>query len=491
MAEIITVADAIGVRVRAGMGHNSVVFTNGVFDVLHLGHLRTLRFARKLGDILIVAVNTDESVRALKGPFRPINSLASRLEMLQALGLIDYLVPFGSAEDPSVESLIEALQPDVLVKGGDYSPDGVVGAAIVTKHGGRTVIAPKVPDVSTTATVEKMGHAVDGMDGDGLRKATRQMAAESPTERLKPGSVIYGGRPVIAPKMPDTDCDTLELAIDAPTGFWDPSIETNHPSSAFNFSPWVFVDLDGVLVDFVGSMARALGREWNPDECRGEYDPGKMFGCRTDLFSVFGADFWETASWMRDGAAIWGTVLNAVDPDRILLCSSPTHETASPMGKLRWIERHVDLHWMRRYIFTPVKAALASPSAILIDDSDKQVNAFRKAGGTAILVPRPWNSMWKEVPHIPDVAAWVGQKLRGAIEKIAERDDPSPDPARNTGLKHREQLSKVRAKMSDLTVHPYIREHMGIQAMLQWAGFAIEDTLKDDYGWVERKERTL
>ncbi len=349
----------------------TVVFTNGVFDVLHVGHIRTLKLARKQGHVLIVGVNTDESVRALKGPYRPINPLAARLEMLEALGFIDYLVPFGTAEDPSVAPLIAGVQPDVLVKGGDYAPDGVVGAALVERRGGRTVIAPKAEGVSTTEVIDRIQKSSTAEDAEGAE---------------------------------------------------------NHPSCLIRhqLQPWVFVDLDGVLVDFFGSMARALGRDWDPDQCRGEYDPGKIFGCRTDLFSVFGPDFWETADWMPDGRDILAAVLEVVPRERVFICSSPTHETASPMGKLRWIERNMP-GWARHYILTPFKQALVSPGAIILDDHDEQISACVKEivkrrvdDSHPILVPRPWNSLWRKAQGL-DVAIWIGDELQAIVADLKER----------------------------------------------------------------------
>ena len=130
-----------------------VVFTNGCFDILHVGHKRYLEEARKLGDILIVGVNSDESVRRLKGPERPINSENDRVEMLTALDCVDYVIVF---EDDTPYDLINRIKPDVLVKGGDYKPDEVVGKDIVESNGGEVVIIPLVEGKSTTAVIEKI-----------------------------------------------------------------------------------------------------------------------------------------------------------------------------------------------------------------------------------------------------------------------------------------------------------------------------------------------
>jgi D-beta-D-heptose 7-phosphate kinase/D-beta-D-heptose 1-phosphate adenosyltransferase len=128
------------------------VFTNGVFDVVHAGHVMYLEQARALGTTLIVGVNSDESVRRLKGPSRPVNPLSDRLLVLSALRFVDHVVPF--AADTPLE-LITALLPHVLVKGGDYTRETVVGADVVEQHGGRVVIIPLLPGRSTTNILQK------------------------------------------------------------------------------------------------------------------------------------------------------------------------------------------------------------------------------------------------------------------------------------------------------------------------------------------------
>lgn len=132
----------------------TVVFTNGVFDLLHAGHVHVLESARALGDHLVVGVNTDASVRRLaKGSERPIVPAADRARVLAALACVDCVVHF---DEDTPASLIAALQPDVLVKGGDYRPDTVVGADVVRARGGRVVIIPLLPDRSTTRLVERL-----------------------------------------------------------------------------------------------------------------------------------------------------------------------------------------------------------------------------------------------------------------------------------------------------------------------------------------------
>jgi D-beta-D-heptose 7-phosphate kinase/D-beta-D-heptose 1-phosphate adenosyltransferase len=130
-----------------------VVFTNGCFDVLHAGHVAYLREARSHGDVLVVGVNDDASVRRLKGTDRPINPVADRLTVLAALEMVDAVVPF--AEDTPLE-LVQALTPDVLVKGQDWADKGVVGREWVERHGGKVVLAQMLPGRSTSAIVERM-----------------------------------------------------------------------------------------------------------------------------------------------------------------------------------------------------------------------------------------------------------------------------------------------------------------------------------------------
>jgi rfaE bifunctional protein nucleotidyltransferase chain/domain len=130
-----------------------VVFTNGVFDLLHPGHVDILSAARALGDALVVGVNTDDSVRRLKGPSRPVRNENDRAHVLAALEAVDAVVLFD--EDTPL-ALIRALWPDVLVKGGDYTVDTVVGAQDVMQRGGDVVIIPLTPGHSTTGTVERM-----------------------------------------------------------------------------------------------------------------------------------------------------------------------------------------------------------------------------------------------------------------------------------------------------------------------------------------------
>lgn len=130
----------------------TVVFTNGCFDLLHLGHARYLGKARALGDVLVVGLNSDRSVRRLKGPGRPLVPEADRAEMLAALEAVDYVTVFGE-ETPA--ALVAEILPDVIVKGGDYRPEEVAGAEKVTAAGGRVAIIPLVEGRSTTGLIAR------------------------------------------------------------------------------------------------------------------------------------------------------------------------------------------------------------------------------------------------------------------------------------------------------------------------------------------------
>ena len=130
-----------------------LVFTNGVFDLLHVGHVRYLAHARSLGDALVVAINSDRSVRELKGPERPVFAESERAEILAALRPVDYVVIF---DEISPRSLIKQLLPDVLVKGGDYQLDEIHGREEVEAAGGRVVSLPFVPGASTTSLLERL-----------------------------------------------------------------------------------------------------------------------------------------------------------------------------------------------------------------------------------------------------------------------------------------------------------------------------------------------
>jgi rfaE bifunctional protein nucleotidyltransferase chain/domain len=131
----------------------SVVFTNGCFDLLHRGHVHVLREAKACGDLLITGINSDKSVKQIKGPARPVLPEADRSELLASLEMVDYVVLF---DEPDPYELISALRPNVLVKGGDWSEAKIVGADLVEEAGGRVVVIPYIKGFSTTEIIERI-----------------------------------------------------------------------------------------------------------------------------------------------------------------------------------------------------------------------------------------------------------------------------------------------------------------------------------------------
>jgi len=156
MSEVLTLEDALRRRAAARALRQTYVFTNGCFDVIHPGHVALLHQARRLGHYLMVAINSDRSVRELKGPGRPLQDEAARAIVLAALQDVDGVVVFD--EETPLE-LIRKLEPDVLVKGGDYAPDQVVGREDVERSGGTVVIVPLVPGHSSSAVLGRMKSA--------------------------------------------------------------------------------------------------------------------------------------------------------------------------------------------------------------------------------------------------------------------------------------------------------------------------------------------
>lgn len=149
----------VKIRRRLRREGKTVVFTNGCFDVLHAGHIRLFREAKKMGDVLIVALNRDASVHKIKGPDRPIFPLRERWEILEAIEDIDYLTSFG---EESVQKTVAILLPDVLVKGGDWGFHQVVGRETVEAAGGKVVQVPPVKGRSTSAIVQKIARLAKG-----------------------------------------------------------------------------------------------------------------------------------------------------------------------------------------------------------------------------------------------------------------------------------------------------------------------------------------
>jgi rfaE bifunctional protein nucleotidyltransferase chain/domain len=151
--KILTRGALLSERERLRAGGRRLVFTNGVFDLLHVGHVRYLAQARALGDALVVAINSDRTVRELKGPHRPVFNEAERAEILAALRVVDYVTIF---DDVSPRSLIAELLPDVLVKGGDYDLDQIHGREEVEAAGGKVISLPFVDGASTTTLISKI-----------------------------------------------------------------------------------------------------------------------------------------------------------------------------------------------------------------------------------------------------------------------------------------------------------------------------------------------
>lgn len=153
MEKILSPEKMLGERQRLRAAGARLVFTNGVFDLLHVGHVRYLADARELGDALVVAINSDRTVRELKGQNRPIFNEAERAEILAALKQVDYVTIF---DDISPRKLIATLLPDVLVKGGDYQLDQIHGREEVEAAGGKVISLPFVDGASTTSLIERI-----------------------------------------------------------------------------------------------------------------------------------------------------------------------------------------------------------------------------------------------------------------------------------------------------------------------------------------------
>jgi len=152
--KVLTLSELVPVLQHARASKKRVVFTNGCFDLMHVGHTRYLKAAKQLGDLLVVGVNSDDSVRALnKAPGRPVVQDAQRAEVLAALESVDFVVVFS---EPDPLNLITAVQPDVLVKGGDWPVDRIVGRDIVERRGGMVKTIPLVPGASTTSIIQRI-----------------------------------------------------------------------------------------------------------------------------------------------------------------------------------------------------------------------------------------------------------------------------------------------------------------------------------------------
>jgi D-beta-D-heptose 7-phosphate kinase/D-beta-D-heptose 1-phosphate adenosyltransferase len=154
-------ADAAEALERWHASGEAVVFTNGVFDLMHRGHVEYLEEARRLGDRLVVGVNSDASVRRIKGPERPIHHEADRIELLSALECVDLVVPF---DDDTPARLVEAVRPSVLVKGGDWALDRIVGREFVEARGGRVVNVPLREGLSTSVLIDRIRAGLSALD---------------------------------------------------------------------------------------------------------------------------------------------------------------------------------------------------------------------------------------------------------------------------------------------------------------------------------------
>lgn len=152
-ARIITLEDFRPLRETIRNGRGTLVFTNGCFDIIHRGHIAYLSEAASLGSMLIIGLNTDSSVRRLKGPQRPLQDQETRAMVLASLRFVDYVIYFD--EDTPMK-LISEIQPDILVKGGDYVPDEIVGYDVVTSYGGKVMVLPYLDGFSTTGILSRI-----------------------------------------------------------------------------------------------------------------------------------------------------------------------------------------------------------------------------------------------------------------------------------------------------------------------------------------------
>ncbi len=152
LRKLITPAKAAEILSPEFREKNRIIFTNGCFDVLHRGHVYYLSKAREMGSLLIIGQNSDDSVTRLKGAGRPVNKQNARAEVMGALAMVDYIILFG--EDTPLE-LISALKPDILVKGGDYNPEEIVGYKEVISSGGQVITIPILEGYSSTSIIER------------------------------------------------------------------------------------------------------------------------------------------------------------------------------------------------------------------------------------------------------------------------------------------------------------------------------------------------
>ncbi|MDD5173372.1 MAG: D-glycero-beta-D-manno-heptose 1-phosphate adenylyltransferase [Candidatus Omnitrophota bacterium] len=151
-AKIIKPSEIVKLFARLRSKRKKIVFTNGCFDILHVGHVDYLSRAKDMGDILVVGLNSDSSVKKIKGAGRPINKESDRVKVLSALSFVDYIISFN---ETTPENLIKKVRPDILVKGGDWKIEDIVGGAFVRSRGGKVKSIPFVKGYSTTSIIEK------------------------------------------------------------------------------------------------------------------------------------------------------------------------------------------------------------------------------------------------------------------------------------------------------------------------------------------------
>ena len=150
MSKIVQLNEFLSIRKNK---NRKIVFTNGCFDILHSGHVKYLKLAKELGDILVIGINSDNSIKQLKGDTRPINPLDDRAYVLSSLSVVDYVIAF---DDLTPIELISQVLPDILVKGGDYKVDEIVGSGFVKNNGGIVKTLPYLDGVSTTDIIKKI-----------------------------------------------------------------------------------------------------------------------------------------------------------------------------------------------------------------------------------------------------------------------------------------------------------------------------------------------
>ncbi len=148
-----------------------IIFTNGCFDILHIGHIKLLKKAKELGDVVIVGINKDNSIKKIKGENRPIFNEKQRIEIISAIEFVDYVVPFGQT---TPEKLIKIIKPDIIIKGGDYKKNAVVGKDIVEKYGGKVYIFPLIKDISTTNIIKKISVNFQSTASDSKHRNTER-----------------------------------------------------------------------------------------------------------------------------------------------------------------------------------------------------------------------------------------------------------------------------------------------------------------------------